>query len=325
MGGRPAVSAASLAWNRAAAATPVPAVAFIVWGAALHAALGLAALGASAATGHSAWVELFRSYPGAIFLVELAAVELRLSRAAWRRFSPGEPLATVWFLLMAGAVCHLAGAFILQVLGAETVFNPLARWYGFWTPANVHALRDFGAAVGGSMQMALAACGIGLVLRAFRRCGLPARPGKGLWLAVALAAGTAGRVAWEATATLGPSVPATSESALRWVSAALAGVLVVEAACLYSFAAAMGRGLAARCWMACAAGAGLTALADLAGWAARAGLITESASAVTWYAGLAAAAACALAPAWQVEMSAQAAGEASGGAEAHPSGRAAET
>ena len=77
------MSAVSFAWERPRSAPlpALPAATFIFWGAALHAAVGLAASGVWVVTGNAAPFELFRNYPGAIFLVELAAVQFRLTVA----------------------------------------------------------------------------------------------------------------------------------------------------------------------------------------------------------------------------------------------------
>jgi hypothetical protein len=209
-----------------------------------------------------------------LFLVELAALELQFSLMAWRQLSPGDALRPAWLLIALSAGCHLAGTLCVQVLSADSAFNPLVRMPQVWSPAAAAQIRHFGLVVGGSLQMALLGCGLLFVLRAFHRVGLGVGSRTRAGALLLCASGLVG----------GP------------------GGLLVSAAMVEAFLVArsvwrLGWGLIARCWGAVSFG-----LAASAGGHFLPRLLPADAGVepAGWMLALLAGAALALGPAYQV-------------------------
>ena len=278
----------------------------ILWAAAIHVALGCAALAAWSVTGCLAWTDLFFQYPGAIFLVELAVIQLRLSIVARRQFSLGEPLGSAWFLIAVAAGCRLVGAVCNQIFGLETLLNPLAA---LSSPSTLRSLRDFGAALGGPLQSALVAWALFCVLRLYRQCGILKPLGHWKWLVAVFVAASLTRDVCDVAASVRAGAALTPATLVRWGGIPVLMILLVEAAMLYRSAAAMGRGLIARCWRALAAAVFLAFLGDIGNWAIIHGYLQAPWNSITWYIWCPAAVACALGPLWQVEASTRAAGQ----------------
>ncbi len=115
-------------------------------------------------------------------LVFLAAASLVLGRRVQREFSPEQPMYRAWSLIVISAACDLTGALFTQFLSAPMALNPLAH-ASWWSPALAAWLRQFGQSAGGSLRFAFLAAGLFQVLRVYRNSGFLARltvPGLGL-------------------------------------------------------------------------------------------------------------------------------------------------
>ena len=122
-------------------------------------------------TGNFVWMTLFFHYPGALFLVELAILGLRMSWTARRQLPPGDPRGPAWTLVTAASACHLAGAVLCLVLGAESAFNPLARVPGIRPAETAAMLRGIGLSLAGFVSVTLLVGAVWSVLHA----GVPRR------------------------------------------------------------------------------------------------------------------------------------------------------
>jgi hypothetical protein len=135
---------------------------FVLWGTAIHMAAGGGAWCAWLLTGNFVWMTTFFHYPGALFLLELTAIALRMSLAAWRRAPSGSPRRAAWLLVTAAAACQLTGSLFTQVLSADMIVNPLARLPGFWVAEWSAALRASGIWMTGPVAVALLVAALGL-------------------------------------------------------------------------------------------------------------------------------------------------------------------
>ena len=264
-------------------------------------AVGVGAAVAWQRTGHNTVINTFFHYPGALFLISAAAVELWLSWFSWRQFSSRETMRHAWFLIMLAAAMHLTGSVFSQVLGVDSYLNPLMYCDVPWVDAASESFRQIGLLIGGPLQMTMLACGLLFMLRVYRRSGLLARLTFSDGLLITLLAFYTFREAWQVVEFIRAGKMFTAYQIIAWTSDPLLIVLLFEAICIRRAVLAMGRGLIAMCWGAFAAAIGLTALGDIGIWATWNGYLPGIAASLGWYVWFLAGAAYALGPAYQVE------------------------
>ncbi len=249
-------------------------------------------------TGDPTWINTFFRYPGALFFLLMASIELGLTLRVWRQFEPQDELGSAWALLVLAASCHTLSAFFAQILGQDSRLNPLvASGPGRDT---IGSLREFGVLVGGPLHMVVLAQGLFLVLRTYKRLGLLVTK---LTAVDYLLLGAVGAYTvvhlYEVAGILdgSPSFPRL----IGWASDPLLSILLVEAVFLRRSVAQAGWGLVSKCWGAFCAAIFLTSLGDVGIWATWRGYLPPSLVAVSWYIWFPASSAYALGPAYQLE------------------------
>jgi hypothetical protein len=250
------------------------------------------------ATGDPSWVNMFFRYPGALFFLLMASLELGLSLRVWREFEPQESLSAAWALLVLAAGCHLLSALFAQILGQDSRLNPV--FLGNPQNHTIGSLREFGVLAGGPLHMLVLAQGLFLVLRVYKRLGLLVTRLKVVDYALL------GVVAiytiihlYEVTRIFDGS-PSLS-LLIGWASDPLLSILMVEAVFLRRSVAEAGWGLISKCWGAFCIAIILTSLGDMSIWATWRGYLPPSLVAISWYIWFPASAAYALGPAYQME------------------------
>lgn len=267
---------------------------------AAHVAAALAAFGYWMATGDvGPAVRLFR-YPGALLLVQLAAVEFGITLIVWREYSSTDAMHTPWLLMTLAAACHLCGALFAQLLSSGSPLNPLV-YLPVWSEPLAVACRDFGLAIGGPVQMALLACGLRLLLHVYRRAGILQSVTRADWVVLALVGAYTARSVHHLVAAIATGTPLSAGLLIETSTDPLLLLLLFEAMVIRRSVCGMCGGLIGKCWLAYTMAIFLTLLGNLAVWATSSGFLPWPVSSLGWFAWLAAAAAYALAPAYQME------------------------
>lgn len=254
-------------------------------------AFGAFAAAAWGITGDVSWVRAYFDYPATIFFLFTCLVEVKMAWISWSAFQDGEPLELGWFLLMMASLTRFAGTIIAQVA------VPLLRPDSF---IDRGSLREMGLVLSGPLMLILLGAGLFQALRVYRRVGLLARPQPTDYIWIVLS------VLWlfhqtHEVITYLPEVSRRANvfSVIKMVSDPLLSVLLIEAIILLRSAQKLGGGWIARCWGTYAVAVVLTSLGDVGIWAEAWGHIPYPYSAITWYVWLPAAAAFAIAPAYQ--------------------------
>ena len=280
--------------------TPSPRVPWLIAAATVaHLAVGLGMVVASRLSGKPDLIANFFRYPGAIYLVGMSAIAFWLSLRCWRQFSKADLLRQAWLLIMLAAAMDALGNVCLHVLGAYAWLNPLTHTASGWPAPAIKLLGRVGLLLGGLFQMALLACGLSFVLRAYRRSGL--FPNLSRWICL-LAGVLMLYTVHEARllqALLRSGKVSGGIQILGWPSDPLLIVLLFEAVCILRPVLGTGWGLIARCWAAFAAGIVFHALGDIL--ASRHGYPPQTIGTLSWCAWFLAGAAYALGPAYQLE------------------------
>ncbi len=231
---------------------------------------------------------LFFTYAGQGFLLLSAAAEAFLAGSIAHHFEPDEPMSRGWLLLMAAGAARFVGTLIAHTL---------PRWRDV---SHSQFLTDFGLLLGGPVQLALLVAGLGVALGLHKRLGLLGKLTARDWLILGAGAGFAVHqvTEWQIWN------PARRDelsllAMLRWAEDPLLVALLAEALLLARTARQLGSGLLASCWRSYAWAGFLTAFGDLCLWAVSMGYLTWPANSLTWFIWFPAAAAFALAPAWQ--------------------------
>ena len=272
----------------------------------VYLAVGILAFIAWQITGNDAWVIEFFGAPAALLMVALAGLELWLSIQVLRHFAADDLLRTGWTLIACSAGCQFVGFLFSQVLGVHSQLNPFTAASGdSWIPL----ARQIGLTIGGTFRFALLAGGLWFAVKAYRRAGLGSRltlPDSAVLLAFLIY--LVRNVVDVVRAMHAGKQPDVWE-VLGWPVDPLLFVLIIEGILLFRSARQLGTGRIGLCWRAMSAGVFLTAIGDVAMWAANYGYLPWPWSALTWYVWLPAAAAFARAPAFQLEVIRDAAGE----------------
>jgi hypothetical protein len=260
---------------------------------------GIAVTAAWQFTGNAAWIEVFFKVPSALLQVLLAATQLWFTLAVCHEFSAGEPMLAAWRLIAASAFCDLAGTFDVQVLGAETILNPLTHME-LWSKAMGASIVAAGKVLQGPLRFALLAAGLFSVLRLYRESGFLGRLRMTDWALVGAFAAYCGREAFDMMRFLPDHAPAWGMASL-WPVDPLLCLLLAEALLLHRSVQRTGMGLIGRCWRTFSVGIFLVLMGDVLLWAKDYGHLPWPWSSLSWYVWAPAAAAFALAPAYQLE------------------------
>lgn len=260
-------------------------------------------IGASAdilwlSTGDPWWVNTFFNYQGALFFLGMASLEFTLCLHISRQFDSHEELATAWTLIALSAACSTLGLFFAQILGRESLLNPLFVLGG---PGEmIGDLREFGILVSSPLRMVVLAQGLFLVLRVYKRLDLLVRR---LTLLDYVLFGLVGLYATVHVVEVIRIYhePAPLHRIIGWISDPLLTILMLEAVFLRNSVAEAGWGLISKCWGAFCAAIFITTLGDVGIWAEWQGFLPPPFQSITWYIWFPASAAYALGPVYQVE------------------------
>jgi hypothetical protein len=279
--------------------THAPPVPWIVGAIAVaHLAVGLAVACVSWLARKPALMADFLRYPGALFLVSASGAGFWLSMRCWQQFSKADLLRQAWLLTMLAAGASVVGNAFSLILGAYTPLNPLMHTLTGWPAPAIKAFARVGLLLGGPFQMALLACGLSFVLRAYRRSGLFPHLARWIWLLGAVLMLYTVHEAKLLQALLRTGHVSGGFQMLGWPSDPLLIVLLFEAVCILRPVLGTGWGLIAKCWGAFAAGIALHALSDIL---ISVGGLPEAAHTLAWFAWFLAGAAYVLGPAYQLE------------------------
>jgi hypothetical protein len=279
--------------------TPVPPIPWMVGAFTVaHLVVGIAVAVVAWLSGKPALLADFFRYPGSLFLVSASAAGFWLSMRCCRQFSKADVLRQAWLLIMLAAGASVVGNTFSLVLGAYTPLNPLMHTLTGWPAPAIKAFARVGLLLGGPFQMALLACGLSLVLRAYRRSGLFPHLARWIWLLGVLLTLYTVHEAKLLQALLRTGHVSAGFQMLGWPSDPLLIVLLFEAVCILRPVLGTGWGLIAKCWGAFAAGIALHALSDIL---ISVGGLSEATRTLAWFAWFLAGAANALGPAYQLE------------------------
>jgi len=263
-------------------------------------AVGLLALAYWQFTGNITWVEEYFRLPGALALVFLAAAQLLFCVRVRCEYSPAQPMRKAWNLIVISAGCDFAGALFVQILSAQIALNPLSHT-ALWSASEATSLRAYGQVLGGSLRFAFLAAGLFLSLRAYRKSGFLARLAVIDWVFLAAAGAFVLREASDVIFAMQHGKHPSTAEVLGWPTDPLLWLLLAESLLLHRSVCQMGPGWVGRCWKAFSVGIALIALGDIAIWATAYGYLPWPLSSLGWYIWLPAAAAFAMAPAYQLE------------------------
>jgi hypothetical protein len=261
--------------------------------------VGLFTLALGFVTGDAALVRNFFEYPGALLLAALVAMGVALCVLVLQGFPPGEPLRPAWLLITLAATSRIVSGLFGQLLAINALLSPLSGT-GEASASMGGASRHTGLPATGPIGMILFGLGFLLVLGTFRKSGIPMRLKRTDWvLLISLGAFTAYSLACAVKCVCSGDKITTFEL-FSLANNPLLGVLGIEAVLLWRSASYMGCGLIAKCWRAFSVAIFLSLADGLGVWVADRGYLPWPASPLTWFLWFPAAAAYALAPAYQV-------------------------
>jgi hypothetical protein len=262
--------------------------------------VGLLAFAGWRFTGNIAWVEEYFRLPGALAMVSLAAAELLFCLQVRGEFSRAQPMRQAWNLIVVSAACDFAGALFTQILSAQIAVNPL--WHtAWWSESLAASLRAYGSLIGGSLRFAFLAAGLFQSLRVYRKSGFLARLAVIDFVLLAAIGAFVVREAVDVIFAMQHGRRPSAAEVLSWPTDPLLWLLLAESMLLYRSVWQMGPGWIGRCWKAFSLGVALVALGDIAIWATNYGFLPWPWSSLGWYVWLPAAAAFAIAPAYQLD------------------------
>lgn len=201
----------------------------------------------------------------ALSVTGMAGVDLWLCLLVLRSFPSGAPLRSAWMLITLSATARTASGVLTQFLGTDWLLNPLL-WNGHAKSGLVERIWLIAQLAGGPVRLVLLAAAMHLVLRTFRKIGLPVRPGATDWaMSGIFCLYTVCRFSEAGMASLAGR-PVGIEN---WIS--LAGmptlcVLFLQAMLLRRSLARMGNGLITRSWVALVYAVLLTGAAEVVSW-----------------------------------------------------------
>ena len=249
--------------------------------------------------GRDGWIEDFFRVPGALLLVFFSGVGLYFSLRVWRAFDTGEPMRRAWQLITLSAAAHLTGTLLVQIFGAQSRLNPLT--YAGEVRTLAPHWRNAGLVIDGTCRFAMLAAGLLLVLMIYRKAGFLGRLRASDWAILALFGAYVVREAVDVVVRARSGKPFSAADIFNLPVDPLLWVLLSQALRLFRSVQQMGFGWIGKCYGAFAAGIILVLLGDVAIWATNWGYLPWPWSAVGWYVWVPAAAAFAVAPAFQWE------------------------
>jgi hypothetical protein len=277
----------------------------ILWVTAAYVVAGVLSLCAWLASRDFRFVENYFRVPGALLMVWLGTSELVFCRQVLREFPPRQPLHAAWFLIAFSAACGLCGALCVQILSTESAVNPLT-YFAWWSRQAAQTLRDFGQTFGGTFRFVTLAAGLLRVLRVYRQSGFLSGLSIPDWSILSLVALYIGRETWDVIVALRGGTHFGITTILGWPVDPLLWILLAEAMIISRTVRRMGLGSIGRTFNAFSIGIFLVALGDISIWATNWGYLPWPWTAIGWYWWMPAAAAFALAPAYQLEAISQA-------------------
>jgi uncharacterized membrane protein len=264
---------------------------------ALHLTLGMIVYAHFLVTGRYVLLGWYFSALGSLFFLVMAATECCLAMVCRSWFDSDEPMRLAWGMIACAALARLAGSLLRAVSDGHL---PWGYWHQLSQPFGglFASLSQLGLVVGGPLSMAFLAIGLGRVLaiqRKFHFAGSLTRGDKALLVLV---------VAFSIS-QLSINLPLlwnhpSLGTMLLWLSDPLLSLLLIEAILVRRSVIRMGQGLVAKCWGMFVLAIVITSAGDAAIWASSHNLLSESATALSWYIWFAAAAAFASAPAYQL-------------------------
>jgi GNAT superfamily N-acetyltransferase len=243
-------------------------------------------------TGKLAALNFFFTVPSAILLVGLAAAQLWFCLAVCAEFSPGEPMLAAWRLIGLASFFDLAGSLGVQLLGSRISVFPKQVTF---------LISQTGYILQGPCRFILLAAGLFAVLRIYREAGFLGRLRLTDWALAGVFAAYCVREALDLIAQFHKGKPFSWLEAARWPVDPTLCLLLAEALLLHRSVQRTGVGLIGRCWRMYSAGILLVLLGDAIVWAEAYGYLVWPWNSIGWYVWIPAAAAFALAPAYQLE------------------------
>jgi hypothetical protein len=268
-------------------------------------AVGLLAVLLWGITGQDVWVREFFRIPAKLLLLALPAVEIWMILGALREFRPGQPLRTAWQWIALAAACNLTGIMLGQVVSTQwlsDVFDPILG--GRLNIASI--IRGAGFLLAGTVRFAFLTAALWRTLQTYRRSGLLASYKLVDWLVIlAMGVYVAAEIAEVCHAIQRGKRPGIVEI-LSWPTDPLLWVALAEALLLYRSARQMGRSMIGSTWKAIGLGVFLVSAGDFALFVVRNGYVPWPWSVFEWYIWIPAAAAFAMAPAYQATATSRA-------------------
>ena len=279
---------------------PIGCSGFIVIATLLYLVGGLAAYVLWQFTGNPLWIEQFFGLPSVIVLIWLAALQLWFSVQVCAEFSPDEPMRLAWQLISGAALFNLVGTIGVQVFSGQKDWNPLVHT-SWWSGPLGKTIFDTGQVLQGTCRFALLAAGLWCVLMLYRESGFLGRLHVFDWLLLTASVAYFIREASDLIAALLAGKQPRLGEILLWPVDPILCLLFAEAMLLHRSVQRTGMGLIGRCWRTFSAGIFLILLGDVMIWATAYGYLPWPWSSLEWYVWMPAAAAFALAPAYQLE------------------------
>lgn len=242
---------------------------------------------------------VFAAVSGA-FLVTAALFELLLIVPVYLRFSSDQHLHKAWFLIMSAAGCRVIGLAIAHVGASNSELSPFHGRLFQASGISATAVRDAGIVFSSPLAFALLAVGLWYVLQAYDSIGWSASLD---WtdyiiLSIMMAQCVNHFTLIYVNVTTAPETIDLFR-VLNWTSEPLLLWLMLLACRLRRSAGRMGGGWVARCWQSYSLAVLLTCLGDVGIWAVAYDHVKWPLSFLTYFIWIPAAAAFALAPAFQ--------------------------
>lgn len=251
-------------------------------------------------TGNVAWVDQFFKVPSALLMVLLSGAQFSISLQICREFSTGEPMLLAWRLIAASALFDLAGTLGIQIFGVKTILNPLS-FTPSWSRTLSNEILAVGHVLQGPCRFVLLAVGLACVLHLYRDSGFLGRLRVRDWALVCGFALYCLRELLDLLAALARGKHPGWGEMLLWPLDPMLCLLLAEALLLHRSVQTTGLGLIGRCWRTFSSGIFLILLGDAILWAEAYGYLPWPWNSVGWTIWIPAAAAFALAPAYQLE------------------------
>jgi hypothetical protein len=241
--------------------------------------------------GDSGWYYRFFQNGGTQILAGFAVAGAWMCVRVWHGFEPNEPMYRAWRLISLAAGLDVLSAIFAQVVAAAPG----------WSRAQAVDFQRLGLSLGGTLRFALLAAGLAVVLGIFRQARFlaPLRPLD--WALLAAFGVYVTCEFWDLGVAMRAGRRPDLAEILHWPVDPLLGLLSAQALRLRRTIQHTGGGWIGRCWTAFGIAIFFTALGDVAIWAETRGYFPSPWSAITWYIWFPAAAAFAMAPAYQLD------------------------